>query len=91
MAFGSDVLTGGSNSSGASSSYQRYWKALSGQIGRANGNPVVAVYFNPRRVYTSERVRHADLGAPRFKMSLQHSFRGRTSGAYLVIASCCTS
>ena len=49
------------------------------------------MYFDPQRVYTSERVRHADLGARRFMMSSQHSSGGRTSEAYLVIASCCTS
>ena len=91
MAFGSDVLTGGSDSSGANSSCQCCWKALSGQIGRANGNWVDTVYFNPRRVYTSERVHHAYLGVCRFKMSSQYSSWGRTSEAYLVIASCCTS
>ena len=68
-----------------------YFSMQDTEIGRATGNTVAAVYFNPRRVYTSERVRHADLGARKFKMSSQHSSSGRTSEAYLVIASCCTS
>ena len=84
------MLTEGSNSSGANSSCQRS-KALSGQMRRANGNPVAAAYFNTQRVYNSERVRPADLGARRFKMSSQRSSGGRTSEAYLVIACCCTS
>ena len=46
--------------------------------------------LQPRRVYTSERVRHADLGTRRFKMSSPHSSARRTSEAYLVIA-CCTT
>ena len=52
-------------------------------MGRANGNPVAAVYFNPRMVYTSERVRHANLGARRFKMSSQHSSGGKDLGGVL--------
>ena len=35
-------------------------------VGRANGNPTAAMYFNPRRVYTSDSVHHADLGTERF-------------------------
>ena len=79
------MLTGGSNSSGANNSCQRYWQTLSGEIGQANGNLVAALYFNLRRVYTMESVHHADLGGRRFKMSSQHSSGGRTSEAYLVI------
>ena len=91
VALGSEVLTAGASSKGASRSFQRCWKALSGQIGRANGRPVVAVYFSPRRVYTSESARQADLGARRLRMSSQHSSGGRTSEAYLAIAPCCIS
>ena len=90
-ALGSEVLTAGASSNGASRSCQRCWKALSGQIGRANGRPVVAVYFSPRRVYTSESVRQVDLGARRLRMSSQHSSGGSTSEAYLAIAPCCIS
>ena len=81
VAFGLDMLTGGCSSSGANNSCQYYKKMFLGQIGRANGNPVAAVYFNPQRVSTWERVRHAHLGANRFKMSPQHSCGGRTLGA----------
>ena len=88
VALGSQVLTAGASSKGASRSCQRCWKVLSGQIGRANGRPVVAVYFSPRRVYTSESVRQADLGARKLRMSSQHSSGGRTSEAYLAIAPC---
>ena len=91
VALGSEVLTGEASSKGASRSCQRCWKALSGQIGRANGRPVVAAYFSPRRVYTSESVRQANLGARRLRMSSQHSSGGRTSEAYLAIAPCCIS
>ena len=49
---------------------------------------MVAVYFSPRRVYSSESVRQADLGARKLRMSSQHSSGGRTSEAYLVIAPC---
>ena len=91
VALGSEVLTAGASSKGASRSCQRCWKALSGQIGRANGRPVVAVYFSPRRVYTSESVRQAHLGARRLRMSSQHSSGGSTSEAYLAIAPCCIS
>ena len=80
VALGSEVLTGGASSKGASRSCQRCWKALSGQIGRANGRPVVAVYFSPRRVYTSESVCQADLGARRLRMSSQHSSGGGRPG-----------
>ena len=70
---------------------QRCLQALSRQMGLANGYPVAALYFNPRGVHNSERVRQVDLGARWIKMSPQHSSRGSTSGAYFVIASCCTS
>ena len=91
VALGSEVLTGGASSKWASRSCQRCWKALSGQIGRANGRPVVAVYFSPRRVYTSESVRQADSGAHRLRMSSQHSSGGRTSDAYLANPPYCIS
>ena len=53
-------------------------------MGQANGNAVAAAYFNPRRVYTLERVHYADFGACGLKMSWQHLFGGRTTEAYVV-------
>ena len=44
---------------------------------------MVAVYFSPRRVYTSESVRQADLGARRLRMSSQHSSGGEHLGGVL--------
>ena len=44
---------------------------------------MVAVYFSPRRVYTSESVRQADLGACRLRMSSQHSSGGEHLGGVL--------
>ena len=41
------------------------------------------MYFSPRRLYTSETVRQAGLGARRLRMSSQHSFGGGDLGGLL--------
>ena len=45
--------------------------------GASKWQPVGAVQLNPRGAYISERVRHAHLGARRFKMSSRHSSGGK--------------
>ena len=83
VALGSEVLTAGASSKGASRSCQRCWNALSGQIGRANGRPVVVVYFSPRRVYTSESFAPSGFGRTQVEDELATLIQGEDFGGVL--------